>query len=165
GTTTADAATAASATAAPSPLATSEPPGGAPAEQEKGQIDPFAYCAAVGTVDEVDARYSGPKEPQAIRNKLTMAGHFVWRCDRGKVMACSYGANLPCGKANASRTPSAAEAQFCKGNPYSPGIPAYITGHDTLFVWKCQYGQAAIERQSFLADDRGFVKEVWYEIR
>jgi hypothetical protein len=29
--------------------------------------DPFAYCAAVDTTDEVDARYVGPKEPPAIR--------------------------------------------------------------------------------------------------
>jgi hypothetical protein len=153
---------AASSTPAPEPA-----PPAAPAVDHL--TDPFAYCAAVGTVDEVDARYSGPKEPQAVRNQLTTDGMFTWRCDRGEVMACSYGANLPCGKANASRAPSAAETQFCKENPNGPGIPACITGHDTLFVWTCQHGSAVIDERppfhTFHTDDRGFVKEFWYEIR
>jgi hypothetical protein len=28
--------------------------------------DPFAYCAAVGTVDAPDSRYTGPKVPEAV---------------------------------------------------------------------------------------------------
>lgn len=154
--------TAAVTAASPTPAPQPAPP---PVGGVDHLTDPFAYCAAVGTADEVDARYSGPKEPQAIRNQLTMDGMFTWRCDLGKVMACSYGANLPCGKANVNRVPDAAEAQFCKENPNGPGIPAVITGHNTLFVWTCQHGNAVIERQPFHSDDRGFVKEFWYEIR
>jgi hypothetical protein len=28
--------------------------------------DPFAYCAAVGTIDAPDARYTGPKVPEVV---------------------------------------------------------------------------------------------------
>jgi hypothetical protein len=127
--------------------------------------DPFAYCAAAGTADEPDARYVGPKQPDAIRTQLATPGMFAWRCDRGNVMACSYGANLPCGKANANRAPTPAEAQFCRENPDSLGIPAAVTGHDTLFVWACRGGSPIIERQMFHTDERGFVAEFWREIR
>ncbi|MGH7272774.1 MAG: hypothetical protein ACREJ3_20280, partial [Polyangiaceae bacterium] len=113
-------------------------PSSAAASRESAITDPLTYCAAVGTVDNVDGRYTGPKEPPAIRNQLHTDGAFTWRCDGGKVLACSFGANLPCGKANANRIPTAAEAQFCGENPSSPVIPAYITGHDTLFAWICQ---------------------------
>jgi hypothetical protein len=119
----------------------------------------------VGTVDEVDGRYSGPKEPQAIRSQLTMDGMFSWRCDHGKVMACSYGANLPCwGKANASRAPDVNELQYCKEHP-DDSIPMAVTGHNAVYSWTCHAGKPVIAGQTWTVDDRGFVKEVWSEIR
>ena len=37
-----------------------------PTDNQTTYSDPFAYCAAVGTVDTPDNRYTGPKINQAI---------------------------------------------------------------------------------------------------
>src|SRR5687767_2342484 len=70
--------------------------------------DPFAYCAAVGTIDPPDARYTGPALPEAVARGLQAAlglparsrgeplpGDWTWRCMDGEVYACAVGANLP----------------------------------------------------------------------
>ena len=136
--------------------------------------DPFAYCKAVGTIDQPDARYTGEAQPQAVAEALKkalgvpadapMVG-MVWRCVNGSVLACTVGANLPCqSKANTDKTPSEAEAAFCKENPTSDFIPAAVTGHDTIYAWKCDNGTAVAGEQVFNVDDQGFVKEIWYTL-
>ena len=69
--------------------------------------DPFAYCAAVGTVDAPDARYNGPEMPDSVIQGLIQQGvvsadappefqkSAVWRCMNGQVWVCHFGANLP----------------------------------------------------------------------
>lgn len=132
--------------------------------------DPFVYCAAAGTVDGPDARYTGAKMPESIREQLKAKSgalelpNFLWRCAGGKVLACNPGANLPCYKADTSREPDEGLANYCRENPNTDFIPAYITGHGTLFVWACQGGKATITRQVFEADEQGFVRQFWYEI-
>jgi hypothetical protein len=76
-------------------------------------------------------------------------------------MVCTIGANLPCGRANASRTPDAGELQWCHDNPGSPLIPAVATGHATIYQWRCQASEPQIIRQSLHVDPRGFVAEFW----
>lgn len=138
--------------------------------------DPFAYCAAVGTVDAPDARYRGPSLPEAIIRGLQHASgapagtrvpfeHSSWRCMDGKVYACTVGANLPCAaKADASRTPGPELATFCKEQPEADVIPAYVTGRETIYAWRCRSGAPAIDQQVAHADARGFITEIWYQI-
>jgi hypothetical protein len=82
--------------------------------------DPFAYCAAVGTIDAPDARYTGPKVPEVVAQGLKKAfgapadaplGPFlrttVWRGMDGQVYACTVGANLLCQeRVDVRRTPT-----------------------------------------------------------
>jgi len=169
---------------APQPVPTAEP--AAPAEArpvEAGAApttfsDPFAYCAALGTIDQPDARYTGPEMPEALAEGLRQASgapndapldafvyNSFWRCVNGRVYACSVGANLPCAsKANTSQAPTQAESDFCKENPTSDFIPAYITGHDTIYAWACKAGQAVAGQQVFHVDPQGFIQEIWYPI-
>ena len=140
--------------------------------------DPFAYCAAVGTVDEPDARYVGPKMPDVIVKGVMKAsgasadapvelfakGSF-WRCMNGKVYACTVGANLPCtAKADTSRTPTAAETEFCTANPNADVVPAAVTGRETVYEWRCKDGAPEIVRQVFTPDARGFISDFWYAL-
>lgn len=140
--------------------------------------DPFAYCAVVGTIDQPDARYIGPRMPEVVAQGLRRASgasddapldvfvqNSFWRCLAGKVYACTVGANLPCeSKANTSSTPSQAENDFCTENLSSDFIPAYITGHDTIYTWTCKDGQAVAGEQVFHVDPQGFIQEIWYPI-
>ena len=83
----------------------------------------------------------------------------------GQVYGCFVGANLPCtSKANTDRTPTAAENDYCKANPNSDFIPAAVTGHDTVYEWRCQNGGPEIAKQVFQVDSSGYISEIWYPL-
>ncbi len=139
--------------------------------------DPFAYCATVGTVDAPDARWTGPKEPDAVVQGLRKAmgipagapagpaGSNLWRCMNGQVYACNVGANIPCSeKADTNRTPTAEMNDFCKANTSADFIPAAVTGRATVYSWKCVNGMATVDKQLTQPDARGFLSSFWYEI-
>jgi hypothetical protein len=83
-----------------------------------------------------------------------------FRCMEGKVWLCNTGANLVCGKAEASRT-SAGAAAFCKQNPGSDVVPMAATGHDTIYEWTCAGKKAVISKQVETIDPRGFLTDNW----
>lgn len=90
--------------------------------------------------------------------KLTVA-----RCMGGRVYACFVGANLPCGKADtATNKPDI--MSWCKNNPNTDFVPAYITGHDTAYIWRCSDGQPRIEAPSAGLDVSGFFREYWRRV-
>lgn len=140
--------------------------------------DPFAYCAAVGTADKPGYPYVGEKMPEAIALGLQKAfgitdpdvrepflKNSFWRCMGGKVYACTVGANLPCQeKADTSRLPSRAVAEFCDANPNADVVPAYVTGRATVYQWRCTGGQPAIVRQLTEPDARGYLSNIWYQL-
>lgn len=139
------------------------------ATQPSSYNDAFAYCAAVGTVDAPDSRYTGDKVPQVIADGLEKQGFpdngVSWRCAGGRVLACGVGANLPCYPADTRRDPNQGMIEQCRATPDANFIPAYITGHATIYQWACKEGQPYIARQQFHADERGFVQEMWHEVR
>jgi hypothetical protein len=140
--------------------------------------DPFAYCAAVGTVDAPDPRYTGPKVPEVVAQGLKKAfgapadaplepflHNTFWRCMDGQVYACTVGANLPCQeRADVSRRPTQGMTDFCKDNPHAEVIPAVATGRATVYEWKCAKGAPEVVRQSAQPDARGFLSHIWYAI-
>jgi hypothetical protein len=140
--------------------------------------DPFAYCAAVGDMDQADARYVGEQVPEGIATALRTAtgaspdaplDWFLqgssWRCMDGKVYGCFVGANIPCwSKANTDRTPTADETDFCQAQPNADVIPAVVTGHETVYEWRCRDGVPEIVRQVLQVDARGFIADFWYEL-
>jgi hypothetical protein len=148
------------------------------AAQSGSYSDPFAYCAAVGTADTPDVRYTGPRMPDVVAQGLKKASGAsadapielfttgaYWRCMDGKVYACTVGANLPCdSKANTDKTPTQAEIDFCQANPASDVIPAAVTGHDTIYEWSCKAGQPEVGKQVFQVDKQGYIAEIWYAI-
>ena len=75
------------------------------------------------------------------------ATHSVIRCAGETLMACSLGANLNCGKADARRALPGATA-YCRDNPESDFIPMFATGHATIYDWRCSGGTALPARRS-----------------
>jgi hypothetical protein len=52
------------------------------------------------------------------------------------------------------------------GGPFADeGIPAYVTGRATVYQWQCREGPPEIIRQLVEPDARGFLSNIWYEIR
>jgi hypothetical protein len=140
--------------------------------------DPFVYCAAVGTVDAPDSRYTGPKVPEAVARGLKRAigvpanaplesflRNTFWRCMDGRVYACTVGANFPCQeRADTSRMPGQGVVDFCKNNPQAEVIPAVVTGRTTVYEWKCTKATPEVVRQFAHPDARGFLSNIWYAI-
>ena len=85
----------------------------------------------------------------------------VFRCAEGRVMVCTVGANLPCEKANTSRTPGTGVVQWCRDNPGATFVPAFASGHDTIYEWRCRNGSPEMVRQTFDVDARGFIEQFW----
>ena len=151
--------------------------GAEPTPAPAAYTDPFAYCAAVGTIDAPDASYTGPQVPESVAQGLQEAlnapdtpldmleNGSSWRCMDGDVYACFVGANLPCeAKANTDRTPTQEEIDFCQQNPDSDFIPAVVTGRETVYEWRCNGGAPEIVKQVFQPDAQGFLSEIWYQI-
>lgn len=130
--------------------------------------DPAAYCKAVGTIDKPDSRYTGPKLPAWMAKELNLKrsqGKFMeWRCADGAVLACVYGANIPCdAKANTSQTPTAAIVDYCKQNPDSTFVPMFVIGHETAISWACHSGNPVVIN-SAAVDAQGYQKSYWKRV-
>ena len=129
--------------------------------------DLAARCAKVGDDDKATP-IAAALVPQARRlfgfSKETpnafIRNGTSYRCMGGKPWLCNVGANLVCGKANASKSLPGAAA-FCKDNPGSDMIPMAATGHDTIYEWKCVGPNAQVARQILEVDQRGFIAENW----
>jgi putative hemolysin len=139
--------------------------------------DPFTYCAAVGTIDTPDERYTGDEMPASVIQGLIQQGivsadaplafqqNAVWRCMANSVWVCHFGANLPClEKADTAQTPAAAMDEYCEANPTVAAIPAAVTGRATVYEWRCTDGKPEVGRQLFTADPQGYLAEFWYEL-
>jgi hypothetical protein len=127
---------------------------------------PRAYCARVGNDDEL--RSSPPSLTSAIKRLFDIAGNNVptaayYRCAEGHVLVCWVGANLPCGKANTAKE-LAAVTQWCATHPNSDFIPMVVTGHDTLYSWRCAGGTAQAGAPVGKLDARGFFAEYWQRV-
>jgi hypothetical protein len=130
--------------------------------------DPVPYCRTVGTIDRPDARYAGPKLPEWMAAKLHLAPDearlMEWRCAHGAVLACLYGANIPCdAKADTRRTPTPAIAQFCRDNPDAAFVPMVVTGHETVVSWACRGARPAVTAVGAV-DAEGYAKAYWQRV-
>ena len=153
-----------------------EQPGEAMAQDEYN--DAFAYCAAIGTIDAPDERYTGPQTPDEIVQGVmaaagisedapleTISAGTNWRCMDSQVWACNVGANLPCGsKADTSDVPTEGMFAFCQENLNSDFIPAYATGRQTIYQWHCVNDTPEVIKQVFEVDAQGYQVDFWYEI-
>ena len=126
---------------------------------------PADYCRRVGVDDmprpipaalvPAAQRLFGLQAPDDVVRRMT-----VFRCMGGKVLICATGANLACGKANTDRHLVSA-GQYCREHPDAPSIPMFVTGHDTIYAWRCR-GTAALASEPVDAlDARGFMARLW----
>ena len=135
--------------------------------------DPFAYCSAIGSID-TPAGGSSPI-PMALKPFLSRAlglpagrdfrpESYYWRCMNGLVFVCAIGANIPCGaKADLAKRNLGAD-KYCQDNPETTFVPAYATGHETLFAWSCSLGHAVPGKRMAKLDARGYRIDIWHEV-
>ena len=108
--------------------------------------DPFAYCAAIGTVDGPDRRYAGPASTPAIGAAFASPTRAPrWRCLNGALLACTAATDAAC-----DPTPSVAQMiAHCTANPPSG-------------TWSCRGTRPEIPLgQAWPVDARGFLPGAW----
>jgi hypothetical protein len=151
------------ATAAPPDAARPEAPPQAAATApvaEPSLSDPFAYCAAVGTVDAPDQRFTGPPVPPAIAAALQVPAaadpsQVRWRCVDRSVLACKADHTAACDLTPTVDTMIA----YCAQHPDTQDIPA-PNGY-----WACSGTRPVIPRdQKWPVDARGFYPEAWTRV-
>jgi hypothetical protein len=124
---------------------------------------PVQYCARIANDDTLR---TPPDSMMAAVQHLFGVGRdyprqaTYYRCADGNVMLCIVGANLPCGKANTSAALPAA-AEWCRANPNADFIPMAVTGHDSIYRWRCVGGVATAGGKASTIDARGFFAEYW----
>ncbi|MGP0058815.1 MAG: hypothetical protein ACLPID_05975 [Beijerinckiaceae bacterium] len=126
--------------------------------------DPHDYCRAVGTIDQPDSKYVGPKEPVEMRRlffdeSYGSIGSVEWRCMDGSVYACGTANSPICSKMSPNDNLEAIKA-FCQENPNQEVIAAAITGRFPA-NWVCKGGKARIKDADFRIDKRGYPVDYW----
>lgn len=84
----------------------------------------------------------------------------VFRCASGQVLLCTYGANLPCGKANVDRHPAGATA-WCRDHPDADFVPGFAIPSGNIYRWRCSRGASEILGEAEEVDPRGFIARFW----
>ena len=143
-----------------------------PATTEGFAADPIsaAYCAKVGDEDTLHpppadlssalkqafAHLQGGGAP----DDAYLQANAQTRCMDGKLLVCFVGANLSCGKINATRDNPGATA-WCREHPGDKIIPLVATGHDTLYSYECDGANARVTKTNWVLDRRGFAAKLW----
>ncbi len=86
------------------------------------------------------------------------------RCEEGTVLACNVGANLPCGLADTRTRLPGADA-WCARHPGSAVIPAFVTGHATIYDWGCRGARASAATRIRTVDRAGYIADFWRPLR
>jgi hypothetical protein len=135
--------------------------------------DPFAYCARLGTIDTPKGGAS--PVPTALtpflRTTLGLSVEapltpqsYYWRCMNGAVYVCAIGANRPCASKADRSTHNTGADNYCRENPDAEFVPAYATGHNTVYEWSCSEGRAMPGKRTIEVDARGYPAEIWYRV-
>jgi hypothetical protein len=84
----------------------------------------------------------------------------VYRCMEGRTLLCTAGANLACGKADTGRS-APGVADWCRDHADADNVPMFVTGHDTIYGWRCSGETPVIAATVATLDARGFLSRNW----
>jgi hypothetical protein len=143
-----------------------------PAQAAETYSNVFDYCAAVGTIDQLDGRLIGalPTSKAAFAFDIAPGAlhesAFAWRCMNNAVWVCAQLNSPICGKANINRVPTKEMKEYCLLDPDGAVIPMTVMGqeHPPAFDWACRQGQPIITRQLFTPDPRGYPPDLWKQL-
>ena len=131
-----------------------------------GQTSPVEYCQQIRTDDTLHT--VPPSLVSAVVRLFQLEAmppaqverSTYFRCADGLVLVCTVGANLACGKADTRRDLPGVRA-WCAEHAGSQNVPAYVTGHATIYLWRCDGPRPVVSRPALSVDPRGFISQNW----
>ena len=134
-----------------------------------GQTSPVEYCQQIRTDDTL--RTVPPSLVSAVARLFQLEAmplaqverSTYFRCADGQVFVCTVGANLACGKADTRRDLPGVRA-WCVEHAGSQNVPAYVTGHATFYLWRCDGPRPVASRSALSIDPRGFISQNWKRV-
>jgi hypothetical protein len=130
--------------------------------------DPLEYCTTAGTRDNVRELPRNLRKAAAASLGLPPAaadsGGYFWRCMGGAVYVCAVGANIPCQSKADGAHRNAGAVTFCREKRDAEFVPAYATGHRTIYEWRCVSGAAVRGKVVARLDSRGFQVDFWHRL-
>jgi hypothetical protein len=133
------------------------------------QISPDEYCRQIGTDDALRA-VPLSLVPTVVRlfhlqampvKQVERSTYF--RCADRHILVCTVGANLACGKAETRRDLPGVKA-WCVEHAGSQNVPAYVTGHATIYQWRCDGPWPVASPSALSVDQRGFISQNWKRV-
>ena len=133
------------------------------AEQARAQA--VQLCREKGTDDDLrpipQSLVPAAKRIFGLRMPDQQVMHgTVFRCADRHVLLCTYGANLPCAKANSDRDLPGAEA-WCRDHPNADFVPRFAIPWGNIYDWGCASGSPKVIKQIEEIDSHGFVARYW----
>jgi len=124
-----------------------------------------AYCGAgAGSGDRPLPPELAAAAAQALGLDAAIVGTGAYyRCSNRRLLVCAVGANLWCGKAETDAKP-AAVAAYCRRHPDAAMAPMAVTGHATIYAWRCARGVPQIEPSPQSVDPDGYIADNWREL-
>jgi hypothetical protein len=133
------------------------------------QTSPAEYCRQIETDDTLRA-VPLSLVPAVVRlfqlegmpvQQVQRSTYF--RCAERHLLVCTVGANLACGKAETRRDLPGVVA-WCMEHAGSRNIPAYVTGHATIYQWRCDGPRPVASRSALSVDHREFISQNWKRV-
>lgn len=134
------------------------------------QTAPADYCRQIGTDDALRAAVPPSLIPAVVQlfqldamPAADVSRSTYFRCADHHVLVCTVGANLVCGKADARRDLPGIKA-WCAEHAGAQGVPAYVTGHATIYLWRCEGSRPVASQSALSVDQRGFISQNWKRV-
>ncbi len=120
------------------------------------------YCAGLGTKTDVKPI---PELLVPYANSVFFDGaasSTEYRCIANQIYICENGNGFNCDRPSTKRHNSSVD-QFCRENPSASSVPFAVSGHGSVYAWKCVGTNAAIAHTES-TDKEGFRTEMWVPI-
>jgi len=124
-----------------------------------------AYCSAGANTSErpLPAKLAAPAAQALDADVAVVRTGAYYRCSGGRLLVCAVGANLWCGKADTNTRP-AKVVSYCRNNAEAVLAPMAVTGHATIYAWRCAHGVPEIEPSPMAVDSDGYIADNWREL-
>jgi hypothetical protein len=129
---------------------------------------PILFRSRVNRCDGIHVGYGCLRlHHQAPTGDLDRKAHSHRVRARGQADRQYGSLSVPTSRATPKRiSPGGTQARtrYCRENPEATFVPAYATGHASIYSWSCSAGNAIPGKRLSKVDHRGFRVDFWHRL-